>query len=128
MADPAASARRAEARAAWTLSAPALVLMVLLLLLPTAAVLALSFTDYELGAGAINFVGVDNYADLWDDRVFRLSVGNTMLYALIVAPASVVFGLAAALAIEAEPRFRALFRTIYFMPVVSLIVAMATAW
>jgi multiple sugar transport system permease protein len=124
----AVAARRAEARAAWALSAPALLLMVLLLLLPAAAVLVLSFTDYELGARSVSFVGLDNYASLWGDRIFRRSVANTMLYAAIVTPASVGLGLLVALLIEAEPRFRTLFRTIYFMPVVSLIVAMATAW
>ncbi len=133
MADLAVGARsparaRAEARAGWLLSAPAVIGMAVLLLLPTLAVLVVSTTDYELGARGVGFVGLDNYRDLLDSRIFRLSFGNTALYAGLVAPASVLVGLAAALLIEAEPRFRALFRTIYFLPVVSLVVAMATAW
>ncbi len=124
----AARLRRAEARAAWRLAGPAAALMLLLLLLPTLAVLALSFTDAELGASDISFLGLDAYADLLTDRTFRGALRNTALYVLMVAPASILLGLGLALLIEAELAGRALFRSVYFLPVVSLIVAMASVW
>lgn len=119
---------RAEARQAFALAAPTLVLMALLLIAPTIAVIGLSLTDYDLGSPDWSFVGLDNYRDIATDRTFRASLWHTALYALMVTPASIVLGLGAALLIESETRFRGLFRTIYFMPVVSLSVAMATAW
>lgn len=131
-AGPASAVRRSaaaqEARAGLGLVLPALVLMVGLLVLPTAAVLVLSFTDAELGVPQVQWLGLDAYAALLHDRTFRLSAVNTAVYVAFVAPASVAFGLGAALLIEAEPRLRAFFRAAYFLPVVSLIVAMATVW
>lgn len=128
----AATARTAAAgrggRAAWLLSTPALVLLLLFVILPTLAVLALSLTDYQLGDESLVYVGLDNYRDLLGDAGFLGSVRNTCLYAALVAPASVLIGLGLALLIEAETRGRAIFRTIFFLPVVSLIVAMATVW
>jgi len=110
------------------LATPALVLFVLFVLAPTLAVLALGFTDYQLGYSGFRWVGFDNYVELWSDPAFRTSVGNTALYAAIVTPLSVALGLIAALLIEAETRGRAFFRTVFFLPVASLTVAMATVW
>jgi multiple sugar transport system permease protein len=119
--DPAAAARRSEAFAGWRLAGPAVALLALLILLPTIAVVALSLTDFELGYDEIHL-------ELLEDRTFLISLGNTLTYTLVVTPLSVALGLGAALLIEAEVRGRALFRTIYFLPVVSLLVAMATVW
>jgi multiple sugar transport system permease protein len=126
--DPAALARRAEATAGWRLAAPTALLMLVLLAAPTVAVLVLSFTDAELGASSFSFLGLDAYTDLLADRGFRGALRNTALYVLMVAPASIALGLGVALLIEAELRGRAFFRSAYFLPVVSLIVAMASVW
>ena len=121
-------ARAEEARAGLGLVLPTVVLMIALLVLPTAAVLVLSFTDAELGVPQVQWLGLDAYAALLHDRTFLRSASNTALYVILVAPASVALGLGAAVLIEAEPRLRSLFRAAYFLPVVSLIVAMATVW
>ena len=98
-----------EARLAMMLSAPALVLLLLFIILPTIAVLFLGFTDFELGYGSFNFVGFENYAELLNDRTFRKSLWNTAVYAAIVAPVSMALGLAIALLIEAEGWGKSLF-------------------
>jgi multiple sugar transport system permease protein len=125
---PVAAAQRIETRAAWRLAGPTAVLMLLLLVLPTLAVLVLSFTDAELGIPEINFLGLDAYADLLSDRSFLGALRNTALYVIMVAPASILLGLGLAMLIEAEVGGRAFFRSVYFLPVVSLIVAMASVW
>jgi len=117
-----------EIRAAWMLCAPTAVLMLTLLVLPTLAVLALSFTDAELGVPSFNLLGFDAYAELLSDRAFIRAFRNTAIYVALVAPASVVLGLVLALLIEAEVQGRAFFRSVYFLPVVSLTVAMASVW
>lgn len=119
---------RREERAGWWLSLPAYVLILVLLILPTLAMLALSTTDFELGTPDWHFVGVQNFIDLMSDRTFRISVANTAFYTLLVTPISVALGLGAALLIEAGDELKGLFRSVYFLPVVSLIVAMATVW
>ncbi|MDR9809296.1 carbohydrate ABC transporter permease [Rhizobium hidalgonense] len=103
--------RRSEARIAWMLVLPAVVLLFLFVLLPVAAVVALGFTDFELGYGK-----------------FRKSLWNTTVYTAIVAPVSILLGLGIAMLIESETAARSFFRTAYFLPVASLIVAMATVW
>ncbi|MCZ8124934.1 MAG: sugar ABC transporter permease [Magnetospirillum sp.] len=120
--------RFGEGAAAWLLSLPAVAAYLLLLLIPTLAVAALSFTDFELGLPGARFVGFENYAELLRDRGFAKSVGNTLVFVGLVAPASIAAGLGLALLIEAGARGRTFFRAIFFLPVVSMIVAMATAW
>jgi len=117
-----------EALAAWFLCAPATLAFAAFVLVPTLAVGALSLTDYELGLPTLRFVGLDNFAELLSDRGFATSVRNTAMFVAFVTPASIATGLALALLIEANVRGRAIFRAAFFLPVVSLIVAMATAW
>ena len=121
-------ARRREERLAWKLAAPAIILTVLLILLPTAAVIFWSLTDFELGYDGFEFIGLENYVELFSDRTFLISLKNTAIYTAIVAPASVFLGLGVALLIEGEVRGKSFFRTVYFLPVASLLVAMATVW
>ncbi len=119
---------RNEARTAWLLALPAIILIFVFVLLPVVAVVLLGFTDFELGMGKFRFVGFENYAHLINDRAFRKALWNTTCYTAIVAPVSIVLGLVVALMIESETTARSFFRTVYFLPVASLIVAMATVW
>lgn len=117
-----------ESLTAWLLLAPAVAAYLAMILVPTAALLVLAFTDYELGAPSLRFVGFANFAELMEDRGFAAAVRNTALYVLFVMPVSVGLGLLIGLLIDAGTRGRALFRALFFLPVVSLTVAMATAW
>lgn len=121
-------AARRESRTAWLLAAPAITLMMLFIIVPALSVIVLGFTDFELGYSDFRFVGLENYAELFSDRTFRKSLWNTVVYTAIVTPFSIFIGLGIAMLIEAEPRARAFFRTVYFLPVASLLVAMATVW
>ena len=117
-----------EALAAWLLTLPAIVAFVLMLLIPTLAVVAIAFTDYELGAPALRYVGLANFAELMEDRGFVTSFRNTAFFVAATTPVSIVGGLMLALLIEGGTRGRAFFRAVFFLPVVSLMVAMATAF
>lgn len=117
-----------EALAGLMLTLPAAIAFLLLLLLPTLAAIVLAFTDYELGAPDIAWIGLGNFEELLEDRGFRQSLRNTLVYTAIVVPASIGGALALALMIEALTRGKALYRAVFFLPVVSLPVAMATAW
>ena len=88
----------------------------------------MAFTDWQLGAGRINFTGLANFADLASDNVVRISAGNTVAYALMVAPLSVAIGVWLAVLIENSTLGRAFFRSAFFLPVVSTTVAMAIVW
>ena len=123
------SAKRAtETVAGLLLAGPAVLALALLLLLPTACVLAVSLTDMELGGPPLRWIGLANYAELLSDPGFRQALRNTTVYVVAVLPLSVGLGLGIALLVEGGTRGRALFRAVFFLPVVSLLVAMATAW
>jgi multiple sugar transport system permease protein len=117
-----------EAAAAVLLLLPAACAFFAMLLLPTLAAIALAFTDYELGQQAASFIGLDNFAELLGDRSFAIALANTLVYVGFVAPLSIGIGLGLALLIEGGLRGRATFRAVFFLPVVSLLVAMAAAW
>jgi multiple sugar transport system permease protein len=73
------------------------------------------------------FAGLQNYADLFGDPVFWVSLRNTLVYALGVVPLSMLLGLLAALGLNrTHLPGRALLRTIYFLPFVISAVATAT--
>jgi len=124
---PEAAPRNGEAWGAWLLTLPAALSFALLLLLPTLAAIAMAFTEFELGLWPI-WIGLENFVEMWTDRGFRRSFLNTIIYVGLVAPLSVGLGLALALLIEAGARGRIFFRAVFFLPVVSLTVAMASAW
>lgn len=110
------------------LVAPALTLMLLMLLGPLAAVIALSFTDYQLGAPSLSWIGLANYHEMLADKVFWISLRNTLVYVGIVVPGAVTAGLAIALLIQSGSSLRGLYRTIYFLPVMATLIAMAVVW
>ncbi|MBI3711226.1 MAG: sugar ABC transporter permease [Proteobacteria bacterium] len=111
-----------------SLAGPAMMLMFLFLIGPVLCILALSLTDYQLGAKSLRVIGLQNYVDMFGDRVFRRSIENTLTYVGIVVPASVGLGLGAALLIEAGTSLRAFYRAAYFLPVMATLIAMAIVW
>lgn len=126
------SPRRAEALAGTLLALPALILMWLMLLGPAVAVGLLSLTDWNFGEPRIHFAGLVNYEEMWGDRVFWISLRNTVIYVGVSVPATVLLGLVAAIAIESVgPRIgwlRGFYRAAYFLPVASTLLAMALVW
>ena len=74
------------------------------------------------------FIGFNNYVTLFNDPVFMASLGNTFKYALLYMPLSIVLSLLLALAINAAGRLSGFFRTVYFLPVVTSVIATALIW
>ncbi|HCJ73618.1 sugar ABC transporter permease [Rhizobium sp. P007] len=113
---------------AWLFMTPAAVLMTVFLLGPLVAVFLLAFTDYQLGAPTVEMIGLANFRQLAGDPVFRQSLGNTLLYAMIVVPGSAALGLSAALLINARQSLRTFYRTVFFLPVMASLIGMAIVW
>lgn len=124
---------RDHGRAAWLFLGPALFLIGTFFFLPIAAALLLSLTDFDIYAIAsfanARFVGLANYAAILDNPVFWTAVRNTFYFALVGGPFTVALSLAAALLVNAKlVRFKSFFRTIYFIPFVTTLVAVAIVW
>ena len=120
--------RRATRLTVLGLTAPAVLLMAIFLVGPLVCVVALSFTDYQLGAPSISLVGLANYEEMTGDETVTISIANTLIYVAIVVPASVALGLGAALLIDADGSLRGFYRAAYFLPVMATLIAMAIVW
>jgi multiple sugar transport system permease protein len=110
------------------LATPAVLALIALFIAPVLAVLVIALTDWQLGAGDLHFVGVENFRTLWRDRDFIASLKNTLLYALFVIPVSTALGLTVALVIESGRSLRTFYRAAHFLPFMATAAAMAVAW
>ena len=119
--------------AGWMFAAPALTVIGLFFGLPVIAALALSLTDFDIYALAdlnnLRFVGLGNYAGLLQNPLFWKSLGNTLYFVVVGVPLSVAMSLGAALLLHSKAgRFKPFFRTAFFAPVVTTVVAVAVIW
>jgi multiple sugar transport system permease protein len=120
----------AESRAALLLLAPAAVILVVFFFAPVLAGFALSLTDFDLySLGDLHHtrvVALQNYRELLGSGIFWTAFINTLYFALVGGPLTVIVSLAAALLVNARmTKYKAFFRTVYFAPVVTTLVAVA---
>ncbi|MFO1419900.1 MAG: sugar ABC transporter permease [Candidatus Competibacteraceae bacterium] len=124
---------RHAALSGWAFLAPALLLIAVFFFLPVLAALLLSFTDFDIYAlgdlDRLRFVGFGNYQQLLESPLFWTALGNTCYFVAVGGPLSVAVSLGAALLVNSRlTRFPGLFRTAFFLPVVTTLVAVAVVW
>jgi multiple sugar transport system permease protein len=112
---------------------PALLAIGIFFVVPVLAAFVLSFTDFDIYAlgnfDFARFVGLKNYAQLLADPLFWKAFRNTLEFLLIGGPLSIGVSLGAALMIQSKlVRWKGFFRTAYFSPVVTTLVAVAVVW
>jgi multiple sugar transport system permease protein len=124
---------RAETRAAISFLAPAVIVLGLFFFLPVIAGFALSLTDFDLysigDVHNVRFIALRNYKEVLTNGVFWTALLNTLYFSLVGGPLTVAASLGAALLVNAKAaRWKPLFRTIYFAPVVTTLVAVAVVF
>ena len=107
-----------------TLAAPFLAGALLLVGLPAAVAVWLSFTDYS-GIGAPRFVGFDNFVRLANDDIFRRAAGNTLLHIVMSVPLRMVLITGFALLLHRRFRGASSARASVYLPTVVPDVALA---
>jgi multiple sugar transport system permease protein len=124
--------RKQQARAAWILAAPFLLLFLVFTAGPVLASLGMSFTDIKRTdirtPFAVGFIGIDNYTQLLGDPLFRKVMVNTGLYVVLGVPLTMGLALAVAVMLNRIERLKGLFRVGYYLPVVTSIVAVSVVW
>ena len=120
-------------RTAWWFVAPAILVISVFFILPVLAGFAMSLTDFDIYALAdpanLRFVGLRNYLRLVETPLFWQAFGNTLYFVVVGVPLSIGASLGAALLLNSPlARFKALFRTALFAPVVTTLVAVAVIW
>ena len=88
----------------------------------------LSLTDWDIVSRDKGFVGFDNYARLFSDSVFRKTLFNTIRYVVVGLPASMFLGFVLAYNINKLTFGSSLYKTVFFMPYITSMVAVAWVW
>ena len=112
----------------WLLFAPAAILLILFVFLPTASTLWNSLFSKGTARRPSRFVGPDNYEALLADPVFWQVVENSAWYAVGTIPVSIAIALLMALWVNEKLPARALVRVCYFTPTVLPMIAAANIW
>jgi multiple sugar transport system permease protein len=122
---------RREERTAYLFLTPGLILFLVFMVIPMIAAAYLSFCRYDV-IHSPSWIGMKNYARIWKDiangGVFYLSLRNTMQYAIGTIPVGMALALGLALLVNAGLRGSSLYRTTYYLPVVTSMVAVAMVW
>ncbi|MGB9377234.1 MAG: sugar ABC transporter permease [Mycobacteriales bacterium] len=125
---PRARYRRSDLLTAALCLAPAVAVIGLFVVYPLVATGLLSLTSWDGISPVKTFVGLQNYTKLAADPAFRNSMVVTVVYGLGVSALSVVTGVGAAALLNAAFRGRAVYRTAFFLPVVTSSIAAAAVW
>lgn len=94
---------------------------------PFFASLYYSFTFYPI-LDTPKWVGLDNYRDLFSDQRFLTSLYNSTYYAIFAVPLGTIVGIALAMLLNMKVRGLSTFRTIFFLPSITPVVASAIVW
>lgn len=111
----------------WLFSLPAVLVILAVIVFPWLFTLYMSAHDWKIGGGP-EFVGTQNFAELFRDARFVESMGHTAYFTILAVVLPIVFGTAAALVFHREFPFRGLLRTIFVMPMMATPVAVALVW
>jgi len=107
---------------------PALIVYISFWIYPFISVVHLSFHRWHLGLGSMRFVGIQQYLALTRDGDFWNALKNTILFMGTTVPLFVVISLLLAILINRGIRGISIFRTAYYIPVVTSLVAVGIIW
>lgn len=107
--------------------APSLIALLAFSIGPMVGTVWVSLQEWNLIRSA-EFIGLENYRELWGDPDFRRALRNTMYYLVGYLPLVTAGGLGLAVLVNRRLRGIALFRAIYFLPVVTSWVVVALLW
>jgi multiple sugar transport system permease protein len=118
---------RKRAKYGYIFALPWIMGLLLLYAYPLVSSIYYSFTKYNVVSPAY-WVGFDNYIQLFWDPVFWVGIKNTLYYAAISVPLSVVLGIFLAMLLNTPIKGQGIFRTIFFIPTLVPVVATSIIW
>ena len=113
---------------AYVLLAVPLAFFILIRIVPTLSALQVAFYQWDMLSDNRPFVGLDNFEHLPTDGAFLAAMGNTLKYLVLGVPSGLVLSLAIAMALSQIKHLAGLFRTVYFIPFVTSLVAVSWVW
>jgi multiple sugar transport system permease protein len=113
---------------AYGLLAPSFIVLLVFVFFPVVYAFFLSFQRWRLLRGAATFAGLANYQFMLSSPDFWQSLRNTLYFAAVSIPASMALALFIALLLNRPLRGMALYRTAFFIPVITSMVAVSVVW
>ncbi|WP_106058378.1 carbohydrate ABC transporter permease [Clostridium vincentii] len=107
--------------------APTIIGLIILNLWPMIQTLYLSFNTTG-GFGANKWIGLENYKTMLTDSAVIQATINTLKYTIVSVPIGIILSLLVAVLLNANIRGKTIYRTIYFLPMVSAPAAIAMVW
>lgn len=122
--------KKREARTAWGMMAPVLLMLSLFIVVPFLVAFWLSLTNERLIPRPIptRFVGIENYWKILNDLVFWQALRNTSLFAVLIVPIQSAFGLGLAMLINKPLRKIQFYRSLFFLPTIIAMVVVCVVW
>lgn len=111
---------------AYGFMAPALLILLVFVFYPIVYSLPLAFTDYSV-LGETHFVGVGNFVRAFSDPQFWIAMKNSALFVLCV-PVIQILSILLAVVVNQQLRGITVFRTLYYLPVVTSMIAVSIIW
>lgn len=106
---------------------PAAIVIIVFRFVPILLSFIISFFDWSI-AGMGHFIGLENYLHMMKDPGFWQSMLNTVYLVLFVVPISLVLSLVFAVLLNQIKKMQGFFRTVYFLPFVTSLVAISIVW
>lgn len=117
-----------ETRFAWLAILPALVFFGVFVGFPVGYSFWLSFHEWNIMAASPTWVGLENYAALASDRDFLRSLVQTAFFTVGITACILVLSLGMALLLDEKLRWIKAYRTIFYLPAVTSLVAIGIVW
>ena len=118
-----------ERNIVWIFPLPATVFILIMMAFPVLYTVWVSFTDWSVSSGGdINFIGLKNYADLFQEPRFYNAVKMTFYFTTLAVGVETVLGVAIALILNREFWGKGIAKTILLLPMVATPVAIGLAW
>ena len=117
---------------AYSFLLPSLVGVLCFSMIPLIISLYVSLTDWNFtkGIGNWNFIGLQNFKDLWTDEWFIASIKNTLVFSIVTVPIGLVLAIIIAVLIDeyCHPKVAGVVRVAMYMPNICNIVAISVVW
>ncbi|KAB7895296.1 ABC transporter permease subunit [Rouxiella sp. S1S-2] len=118
---------RAERFWGWIMVLPLLIGLLVFYFIPFLQNIFYSFTDLDQFMNWSTF-NLNNYRDLFSDDDFYSAIFNTLFYVVVCVPVSLTLSLLLAMGLNQNIRGKAVFRTLLFLPAVTMPAAVAMVW
>ena len=114
----------------WLFVMPSILGFLAFVLIPVLVSVFISFTSWDIVSGLSNiqFIGISNFQQLFEDSMFIKSLQNNLVYTVLFVPSTMILALLIALAMNQKIYGRNMLRALFFVPFITNIVAISIVW